>query len=121
MKGIRRSTIRGIALSATVPLLSFLLVSLLELSLDIEISKLQAAVINMIVVIPFAFLLFPRVFGIPFGKAPITTFLRGIGFCWPRNGWKHVFLGLSLACCTLSGMLAASVLSGSYVLDWGKN
>jgi len=60
MKGIRRSTIRGIALSATVPLLSFLLVSLLELSLDIEISKLQAAVINMIVVIPFAFLLSPN-------------------------------------------------------------
>ena len=120
MKPKLRNSIRAVAFSVTVPTLGFLLVMLLEMFLDLEIPKLHSALINMIVVLPFAFILFPRTLGIPYRKESIRAYLRGIGFYWPRAGWKHVILGLALAGCTLSGMLAASLLSGSYVLDWGK-
>jgi membrane protease YdiL (CAAX protease family) len=118
MKGSLRITIRSIVLTALVaPLLGFLLVLLLELFLKIEISKLVSAIINLVVVAPIAFLLFPRVLGIPFGITGTREYLKGIGFYFPSDAWKHILLGLILAGCALSGMIVASFLTGRYTPD----
>jgi membrane protease YdiL (CAAX protease family) len=64
-----------------------------------------------------AFVIFPRVLGIPFGRVRTRVFLRRVGFSLPEEAWKHLGLGLILAGCTLSGMLVASLLTGDYVMD----
>ncbi len=112
-----RSTVRSIALTITAPVAGFLLAMALKVFLDIELSKLMIAVINLILVTPIAFVLFPGRLGIPFGRVSRRDFLHGIGFYFPEGAWKHVVLGLVLAGCTLSGMLIASILTGKYVMD----
>ena len=113
------STVRPIALAVTFPVLGFLLCLLVEMFFKIEIPRLTSSIINLGVAAFAAFLLFPRVFGIPFGKIESRDFNIGIGFYFPDSAWKHILLGVILALCTLSGMLIASILGGAYVLDFG--
>ena len=97
--------------------MGFLLIFVFEKSLKIEISKLLSSIINLLVVAPVAFILFPRWLGIPFGKIETREFLRKIGFYLPEHTWKHLVLGLILALCTLSGMFIASILTGRYTMN----
>lgn len=113
-----RPVIRSIALTILFPLLGFLLCLLVEMLFKIEISKLISSIINLVVAAFAAFFLFPRVFGIPFGKIKTQDFNKRIGFYLPNSGWKHILLGVILALCTLSGMLIASVLTGKYELNF---
>jgi membrane protease YdiL (CAAX protease family) len=117
MRNLSREKIRSIALTIASPLLGFVLIAAVEIALKTEVSKLTASVVNLIVVSCFAFLLFPRYLGIPFGKIEVGEYLRRLGFYYPKRGWRHVFLGVVLAACTLSGMLAASMLTGKYEID----
>jgi hypothetical protein len=112
-----KNTVRPIALSFLAPGLGFLLVLIFEMFSKVEVPKLLSAVINLALAALFAFVLFPKLLGIPFGKVATGEFLKRLGFSFPAGGWKHVVLGLVLAACTLSGMLVASILTGTYTVD----
>lgn len=117
MKKFLRTVVRPVALTVTAPAFGFLLVLLAELFFDLEVSKLLSALINLAVVAPIAFLVFPRWLGIPFGRVETRTYLRRLGLYLPAGAWKHAVLGLLLAACTLSAMLVASILTGKYTFD----
>jgi membrane protease YdiL (CAAX protease family) len=119
MRSIRRTLVRPVALAITFPVAGFLLCLLVEMFFNVEIHRLIGSIINLIVGAFAAFFLFPRVFGIPFGKIKIRDFNKRIGFYLPDSTWKHIILGVILAVCTLSGMLIASILTGKYNLDFG--
>jgi membrane protease YdiL (CAAX protease family) len=112
-----REKVRPVALTILAPAVGFLLVMVLKHFAKIEISKLTGAIINLLVVAPIAFVLFPRKLGIPFGRIKTRDFLRKVGFYLPDHVWKHIVLGLILAACNLAGMLVASILTGRYTMD----
>lgn len=117
MKELVRDKVRPVALTVMAPGVGFLVILALEMLTEIEISRLLGSVVNLLVVAPVAFVLFPEWLGIPFGKIKAGEFLRKVGFYLPDQAWKHVVLGLLLAVCTLSGMLVASILTGKYAVD----
>lgn len=117
MRDFIRDRVRPIALTLIAPVLGILIIFVVELFIESEISKLLISVVNLIVVAIVAFRLFPTVLGIPFGKIETRQFLRKLGFYLPPKAWKHVLLGVILAGCTLSGMLVASILTGKYSFD----
>jgi membrane protease YdiL (CAAX protease family) len=112
-----REVVRQIALIVTFSAMGLLVPYLIEKSLQIDLSKIAVAIVAFAINAFGAIILFPRVFGIPFGKTSFRDFAHGIGFYLPKDGWKHIGLGLALAACTLSGMLVGSILTGEYVLD----
>ncbi len=114
MKELIKKTVRPVAVSIVAPVAGFVLIYLLELVLDFELSKLASSLVNLAIVAPIAFLLFPRRLGIPFGQVDTRSFLRRVGLYFPDNGWKQIVLGIFLAMMTLSGMLTASILTGRY-------
>jgi len=113
-----RQKIRAVALPIAAPAFGFALCYAARLMLNIEISRLAMSLVNLAVAAVIAFVLFPRVFGIPFGRVSPGEFARRVGLVPPPGAWKHALLGVALAVCTLGGMLAASLLTGRYVLDW---
>jgi membrane protease YdiL (CAAX protease family) len=106
-----------IALTIMAPVMGFLLIFAFEAFTKTEISRLLSSVVNVLVVAPVAFVLFPKRLGIPFGRIETREFLRKTGFYFPDQTWQHVVLGLVLAACTLAGMLVASILTGKYTMD----
>ncbi|MBN2433578.1 MAG: CPBP family intramembrane metalloprotease [Acidobacteria bacterium] len=113
-----RGTIRAVALSIAAPAFGFLLFLLVRLFLKVEVPRLTMSLVNLAVAAFIAFVLFSRVFGVPFGKVAPGEFVCRIGLLPPPGAWKHALLGVVLAACTLGGMLAASFLTGRYVLNW---
>ena len=111
---------RPIGLSILAPGAGFLLILIIEIIFDTEISRLISSIINLIVASLLAFTVFPKLFEIPFGKIDSRKWAKQLGFYFPQNAWKHILLGIILAGCTLSGMLVASVLTGKYSLDWSR-
>ena len=83
MRAFMKSKVRPLALSLVAPTAGFLLLMLLELLFDVELSKLVGSLVNLIVVAPIAFLFFPRVLGIPFGRVGTGEFLKRVGFSFP--------------------------------------
>lgn len=110
--------LRPIVLAIVFVMLGFTIHALLAMVFDIEMSKLAASVLNFALAAFGAFFIFPKVLKQPFGEVPFSEYLHRLGFYWPAQSWKHVMLGVLLAICSLSGMLAASLLTGRYVLDW---
>lgn len=117
MKAFLRTRVRPVAITVAAPALGFVLLLILGMFLETEFSKLFQSVVNLAVGALMAFVVFPRVLGIPFGRVKTRVFLQRLGFTLPENAWKHFGLGLVLAGCTLSGMLIASLLTGEYVMD----
>lgn len=101
-------------------MIGFLFCLIIEMLFDIELSKLVSSIINFAVACFGLFYLFPKLYASPFGPIPLKEYLQRLGFFLPPHAWRHVLLGILLAGCTLSGMLAASILTGRYVLDWGQ-
>jgi membrane protease YdiL (CAAX protease family) len=112
-----RQKARPIAWSVGAPVIGFFLLWVLKFTIHLKFSALTSAIINLLVVALVAFVIFPKKLCVPFGKVELQEFLHKTGFYIPKNGWKHILLGLTLAFCTLSGMLIASILTGRYVLD----
>ena len=112
-----REIVRQIALTITFSAMGLLIPYLVEMLLGRDLSKIAVGIIAFAVSAFGAIVLFPRVFGIPFGRTSFKKFSHGIGFYLPKDVWKHIGLGLILAACTLSGMLVGSILTGEYVLD----
>jgi membrane protease YdiL (CAAX protease family) len=112
-----RKTVRPVAATVVAPVAGFVLIYLLELVLDFELSRLASSLVNLAVVAPIAFLLFPQRLGIPFGQVATRIFLRRVGLYFPDNGWIQIRLGIFLALITLSGILSASMLTGRYTPD----
>lgn len=96
----------------------FLLRLLLNMALDIKISVLFASVLNFGLAAIGAFVVFPKGIKQPFGKVSLTEYTHRLGLYLPTKAWKHIALGVVLALCTLGGMLAGSLLTGRYVLNW---
>jgi general stress protein CsbA len=117
MKELVRERIRPVALTVVAPVAGFLLIFALEVITGTEVSKLLSSLVNLLVVALVAFVLFPKRLGIPFGRIATRQFLRKVGLYAPHHAWKHLVLGLILAVCTLSGMLAASIFTGKYTVD----
>ena len=117
MKKISRSTLRPFGLTILAPSLGFFIFLVLKFVFKVEVSKLVGSIINLVMVALVAFIVYPKLLGIPFGRIDTRTFLHKVGFYLPEKGWKHILLGLVLSGCTLSGMLAASVLTGKYQPD----
>ena len=110
--------VRPIALTWFFVAPGFLLRILLRMALDVEMPILYASVLNFALAAFGAFVIFPRLLCQPFGKIEVSKYTRRLGFYLPHNPWRHLILGVALALCTLGGMLASSILTGRYVLDW---
>lgn len=113
-----KSTVSPIALAIVLITSGTLLRLLLDVLLDVKISKLLTSVLNIPLAAFIAFFIFPKLLKQPFGKVNLQEYTRRLGFYLPLNAWKHVLLGVVLALCTLVGMLVGSILTGRYVLDW---
>lgn len=114
----RREIFRAIVLTASFPMIGFGICLLAEVFLKIEIPRLTSSLINLLVVGFSALFLFPRVFGIPFGRTRPGDLNKRIGFHIPDLAWRHIVLGATLALCTLSGILIASMIIGGYELNF---
>ena len=115
---LMKDTVRPIALACVSVAFGSLLVLILEVSLDLEISKVFSSVITFAFAAFAAFFLFPKKLRLPFGDVSWSEYMHRLGFYLPQKAWKHILLGSLLAVCTLSGMLIGSLLSGRYELDW---
>jgi membrane protease YdiL (CAAX protease family) len=115
---LMRDIIRPIALAVVSVTFGSLIALLLEVFLDLELSKLLTSVITFAFAAFSAFYLFPKILRLPFRDVSLSEYVHRLGFYLPQNTWKHVLLGCLLAVCTLSGMLIGSLLSGRYELDW---
>lgn len=115
---LMRDIIRPIALAVVSVTFGSLIALLLEVFLDLELSKLLTSVITFAFAAFSAFYLFPKILRLPFRDISLSEYVHRLGFYLPQNTWKHVLLGCLLAVCTLSGMLIGSLLSGRYELDW---
>jgi membrane protease YdiL (CAAX protease family) len=113
-----RDTIRQVALAVMFVTVGFLLRAVLKIAFDIEMAKWIASLLNFALAAFGAFVVFPRWLKQPFGAVSLAEYCRRLGFYLPSAAWKHIALGVVLALCTLGGMLAGSLLSGQYVLDW---
>jgi membrane protease YdiL (CAAX protease family) len=120
MRNNVKDIIRSIALTVTFPAIGFAICLFLKMIFKVEISRLICSILNLVVAALAVFYLFPRVFGIPFGKIRSREFNKRIGFYLPEQAWKHIVLGVILAICTLSGILIASLLTGRFKFDFGK-
>lgn len=98
----------------------FWLCKVIEMALDIKISKLVSSLVNLPIGFLGVYYILPIVNDIPFGRVPLKDYLKRIGFYLPARWWQHALLGVALAVCTLSAMLVASLLTGRYVLDWSQ-
>ena len=115
---LMKDTVRPIALASVSVAFGSLLVLILEVSLDLEVSKVFSSVIIFAFAAFAAFFLFPKKLRLPFGDVSWSEYMHRLGFYLPQKAWKHILLGSLLAVCTLSGMLIGSLLSGRYELDW---
>lgn len=109
--------IRTIALTVAFSSIGFLVAFLLKKLLNIDLSKLEMAIIGFVITSLCALLLFPKVFKIPFGKVSIKEFIRRVGLKPPQKSVRFVLLGIVAAAISLSGMLIGSILTGKYVFD----
>lgn len=112
-----RKVVRPIGITLAAPAFGFGIFYVLEVFMDIEVSKMVSSVVNFIVAAFIAAVVYPKILGIPFGRIGRRDFFRRVGFYIPTNFWTQVLLGLVLASCTLSGMLVASLLTGKYQVD----
>ena len=114
VKKLVATYIRPVAVVLAIPAIGFLLFFLVEKLFDVEISRLTASLINLVLVALFAFVILPRRLPAPFTllKTP-----RLLGLYLPPGALRHILLGIVLAVCTLSGMMAASYLIGGYSPD----
>jgi membrane protease YdiL (CAAX protease family) len=90
---------------------------ILEMSVDIQLSRITTSLITLVIAAFAAFVLFPKILKQPFDTANLSSYLRQLGFYLPKGAWKHFLLGIILAVCTLSGMLIGSLLTGRYEFD----
>ncbi len=111
---------QAILIALAWPMIGFLIPMVIGMLFDIKVPKLIGSIINLIVCCFGAFYLFPKVYRSPFGGVAFKEYFTRLGFYLPKGAWRHVLLGVILAACTLSGMLAASVLSGRYTPDWAN-
>jgi len=117
-RAMRIHPVAAILVALGWPMMGFFLVLVANKALGLQVPRLVGAIGNLFVGAFGLFLLFPKLYRAPFGPTPLSTYLLRIGFYPPARAWRHVLLGIVLAGCTLSGMLAASLLTGRYTLDW---
>jgi membrane protease YdiL (CAAX protease family) len=116
---IDRQKIRSVGLVYVSVSFGFLLCFLLHKIFKIDVPRSVRGLTNFAVGALAALVFFPRVFKIPFGRVSVKEFARRLGlYPFPVGAWKHVLLGMFLADCTVSGMLAGTILTGKYHVNW---
>jgi membrane protease YdiL (CAAX protease family) len=123
---IDRQKIRPVALKIRSVGLIYLSVSfgfglcfLVQKIFKIDVPRSVKGVTNVAFGALAAFILFPCVLKIPFGHVSVKEFSKRLGlYPFPAGAWKHVLLGILLAACTVSGMLAGTMLTGKYHVNW---
>lgn len=102
----------GIVLLFSV--LSTIILMLLGEIIDIGDKRIALPLIAFPINILAIRIIFPKTIKIPFGEIGAKEFSHNIGLYKPDNLLKNILLGISLAICTLSGMLIGSLLTGRY-------
>lgn len=85
--------------------------------IDPAMSKSIRSLIAFAVTSGSVLLLFPSVFGLPFGKVSIRDWLYRLGFGSAVPLGRFVLLGVLCAACTLGGMLVGTLLTGEYAFS----
>jgi membrane protease YdiL (CAAX protease family) len=114
---MKKKDIRAIALSVLFSSIGFVFSFLVKKGLNIDLSKLDLSIIAFIVTSISAFLLFPKVFKIPFGKISIKDFIYKIGLYPSKKIFGFILIGVVAALTTLSAMLIGSIITGRYEFD----
>jgi membrane protease YdiL (CAAX protease family) len=97
-----------------------LIVMLVNKGFDLDMSKLQKAIIAFTVTSASILFLFPRVFKIPFGKQAIWEWLRSVGVFVPSGVVKQILLGILLGVVSLTGMYFGSHFTGKFEFNWSN-
>jgi membrane protease YdiL (CAAX protease family) len=90
---------------------------ILEMAFDTQLTRITTSLITLVIAALAAFIFFPKTLKQPFETSRLSRYLHQLGFYWPKNGWKHILLGILLAAFTLAGMLIGSLLTGRYEFD----
>jgi membrane protease YdiL (CAAX protease family) len=114
---MKKKNIRAIALSVLFSSIGFVISFLIKKQLNIDLSKLELSIIAFILTTLSTFLLFPKVFKIPFGKLSITDFIYKIGLYPSKKIFGFILIGVVAALTTLSAMLIGSIITGRYEFD----
>jgi membrane protease YdiL (CAAX protease family) len=115
----KREKIRSVALIYVSVSLGLIVCFLVQKLSGIAVPRGVRGVANLTVGGLGALLVFPRLLKLPFGSVPLGEYCRRLGlYPFPPGAWKHVLLGLLLAACTVGGMLAGTLLTGKYQVDW---
>jgi membrane protease YdiL (CAAX protease family) len=97
--------------------LAMILFALIEIALNIDVSRgyfpLLAFPLNILIL----YKLYPQILKIPFGEVKPMDFARRIGFSKPQGLIKYIILGSILAMCSLTGLMVGSILTGLYSFD----
>ena len=116
----KKWSIRDYGVTIGAPVVGFVIVYIIELFLDIDISRLTMSLFNLVVTSLFTFYILLRKRGIPFGKVTISEFLHRLGIYRQEHLVGLVMLGVILGALSLSGMLVGSMLSGLFVFDLNR-
>jgi membrane protease YdiL (CAAX protease family) len=92
----------------------FLLLGLLEMLP----SRMLGALAYFVAAGIWALYAAPRLLGVPYGRKPVRDYLRDIRLSPAAPVARNVALGLCLAALTLGAILAATLLTGQFALDW---
>jgi membrane protease YdiL (CAAX protease family) len=115
MKRLNKNMILQIAIAIAGPSLGILLIFVLKHFLNI--SKPIASLIGFAVSSIFIVVLIPKLYKIPFGKIPISQYLKNLGFYFPKNWVEHLILGILVSIVLLSGLLMGSILTYRYTFN----
>ncbi len=112
-----RANLRAIVLPVAFSGLGLTFAFLLKKGLGLQWPKIAFSLLALAFTSTLVLLLFPKVFGIPFGPVDARTWLRRLGLWGAQDGWRHARLGVFAALFTLSGMLVGTVATGKYQFD----
>lgn len=97
-----------------------LTVMIVNKGFNLDMSKLQKAIMTFSVTSVSILLLFPRFFKIPFGKQTLWEWLRSVGVFAPSGIVKQILLGILLGAVSLTGMFLGSYFTGKYEFSWSN-
>jgi len=99
-------------------ILPTLLFTIIRLVLGLNLSKIYLPMLAFPLNLVIVWMLYPKKLKIPFGKTPVGEFATLLGISKHKTIYKFFLLGSLLGCCSLSGLLIGSLLTGRYILSF---
>ena len=97
--------------------LAMILYALIEMALNIDISRGYLPLLAFPLNILILYKLYPQILKTPFGEVKPMDFAQRIGLSKPQGLIKYIILGSILAMCSLTGLMVGSILTGLYSFD----